>query len=71
MSLSPGAVMTSRLTRRHGSEQAVHEALAGRHPLGRIGRPEEIAQAALFLVSGSASFVTGADLLADGAYTAV
>jgi NAD(P)-dependent dehydrogenase (short-subunit alcohol dehydrogenase family) len=38
---------------------------AGR-PLGRIGRPEEIAQAVLYLVSDAASFVTGATLVVDG-----
>lgn len=71
VSLSPGSVMTSRLTRRYGSEAAVNERLVPRHPIGRIGRPEEIAEAALFLVSDGAAFITGADLLADGGYTAV
>lgn len=71
VSLSPGAVMTSRLTKRYGSEDAVNRALAGKHPVGRIGRPRELADAALYLVSDGASFVTGSDLLADGGYTAV
>jgi len=71
VSLSPGAVMTSRLTKRYGSEDAVNRALAGKHPVGRIGRPRELAEAALYLVSDGASFVTGSDLLADGGYTAV
>ncbi|HMK67313.1 MAG TPA: SDR family oxidoreductase [Stellaceae bacterium] len=69
-SLSPGATMTSRLLSRHGNELAVETALAPLHLLGRVGRPEEIAEAALFLASEAASFVTGADLLADGGYTA-
>ena len=71
VSLSPGAVMTGRLTARYGSEAAVNEALAGRHPLGRIGSAGEIAESALFLVGDGAAFVSGADLLVDGGYTAV
>lgn len=71
VSLSPGAVMTGRLTARYGSEAAVNDALAGRHPLGRIGSAGEIAESALFLVGDGAAFVSGADLLVDGGYTAV
>jgi NAD(P)-dependent dehydrogenase (short-subunit alcohol dehydrogenase family) len=71
VSLSPGAVMTSRLTSRYGDEAAVNAALAVRHPLGRIGRADEIAETALFLLSDGAAFVSGADLLVDGGYTAV
>lgn len=71
VSLSPGAVMTSRLTSRHGSEAAVNAAVAGLHPIGRIGTPQDIAAAALFLISDGAAFVTGSDMLVDGAYTAV
>lgn len=71
VSLSPGAVMTSRLTRRYGDEAAVSRALAGRHPIGRIGVPAEIAEAALYLAGDGASFATGSDLLVDGGYTAV
>jgi NAD(P)-dependent dehydrogenase (short-subunit alcohol dehydrogenase family) len=69
-SLSPGATMTPRLLERHGSEVAVEAELGPLHLLGRVGKPEEIAEAALFLASDAASFVTGADLLADGGYTA-
>src|SRR6266849_6316937 len=39
---------------------------AARRPLGRVGRPEEIAQAALYLASDAASFVTGTALVVDG-----
>ena len=71
VSLSPGAVMTSRLTRRYGSEDAVNRDLAGRHPIGRLGTPQEVANAALFLASNEASFFTGVDVLMDGGYTAL
>lgn len=71
VSLSPGAIMTSRLTGRYGSEAAVSEAFAGRHPIGRLGTPQEVAEAAVYLVSGNASFFTGADVIMDGGYTAV
>ena len=39
---------------------------AARRPLGRVGRPEEIARAALYLASEEASFVTGTALVVDG-----
>jgi NAD(P)-dependent dehydrogenase (short-subunit alcohol dehydrogenase family) len=39
--------------------------------LGRLGHPQEIAAAAVFLASDGASFVTGSDLLVDGGYTAI
>ena len=71
VSLSPGAIMTSRLTRRYGSEEAVNRYLAGRHPIGRLGTPQEVANTALFLAGGDASFFTGVDVLMDGGYTAV
>ncbi len=40
------------------------------HPIGRLGKPEEVAKAVTFLASDEASFITGADLLVDGGYTA-
>lgn len=69
-SLSPGAVATHRLVAYHGSLARAQRALAPKHPIGRIAQPEEIASAAAFLLSDDASFMTGADLLVDGGYTA-
>lgn len=43
---------------------------AGQNPMGRPARPEEIANAALFLISDEASFITGAALPVDGGTTA-
>jgi NAD(P)-dependent dehydrogenase (short-subunit alcohol dehydrogenase family) len=69
--LSPGAVETERLRRRYGSYAAAGEALGPKHLQGRLGRPSEIAAAAVFLAGDAASFVTGSDLLVDGGYTAI
>jgi NAD(P)-dependent dehydrogenase (short-subunit alcohol dehydrogenase family) len=52
-------------------EELVAKRAAGSVPLGRTGKPEEIASAALFLLSDEASFVTGAALPVDGGVTAV
>ena len=41
-----------------------------KHALGRLGQPDEIAAGAVFLASNESSFMTGADLLLDGGYTA-
>jgi meso-butanediol dehydrogenase/(S,S)-butanediol dehydrogenase/diacetyl reductase len=41
-----------------------------KHPLGRFGRPEEVAAAILYLASDEAAFVTGVALPIDGGYTA-
>jgi len=69
-SLSPGSVLTSRVAGIFGSAEAAAATQAPKHPIGRIGTPEEIGRAALFLVSGASSFMTGADLLVDGGYVA-
>ncbi|WP_334144511.1 SDR family NAD(P)-dependent oxidoreductase [Rhabdothermincola sp.] len=50
--------------------EAVREQVRREHKLRRFGRPEEVAAAALFLISADASFVTGHALVVDGGYTA-
>ncbi|NBA93640.1 SDR family NAD(P)-dependent oxidoreductase [Pseudomonas sp. R5(2019)] len=47
------------------------QALRDRHPIGRFGQPEEIAAAALWLLSDAASFVTGTSMSVDGGYLAI
>lgn len=77
--IAPGITMTPIMARSFGVdpdkadefEELLAERLAGAQPLGRVGRPEEIAQVALFLASDASSFVTGATIPVDGGVTAV
>lgn len=71
LSLSPGAVLTSRVLGRYGNAEAASLALAHRYPMGRLGQVQDVAQTALFLMSKSASFMTGTDVRVDGGYTAI
>ncbi|MFJ5551889.1 SDR family NAD(P)-dependent oxidoreductase [Streptomyces sp. NPDC093225] len=61
--LSPGPIATPSLA---GAPAEVVEAATARVPLGRPGRPEEVAAAALFLASHESSYVTGVELFVDG-----
>lgn len=70
--ISPGAIDTPLNQRRAEEEgEAFVEASRGMHALERFGTPEEVAQAALFLASDAASFVTGHDLRVDGGLSAL
>lgn len=69
--LSPGAIETERVSFRYGSIEEARAHSVPKHPIGRLGQPEEIGRAALYLASDASSFMTGSDLLIDGGYTAV
>ncbi len=66
--LCPGPTDTPMLRRALTPEQL--EAFAQSFPMGRLGRPEELANAALFLASDDASFVTGSAMYVDGGQAA-
>ncbi len=66
--VSPGFTHTSMIDKNEG-DKAKLKALAKRHPIGRIAKTDEIAEAVLWLCSTSASFAIGMNLLVDGGYT--
>jgi NAD(P)-dependent dehydrogenase (short-subunit alcohol dehydrogenase family) len=68
--LSPGGVVTNRTVQRYGDVETAQKLRGPMHPMGRLGEPEEIGKGAVFLASDDSSFMTGADLLIDGGYTA-
>jgi len=67
--VAPGPTETGMLNRFTGTAERKRALLSG-VPLGRIGQPEEIARAIVFLASDAASFVTGQVVTADGGKTA-
>jgi NAD(P)-dependent dehydrogenase (short-subunit alcohol dehydrogenase family) len=62
----PGIIDTPLVARAFGHTEEIRETMHRFHPLGRMGKPEEIAKAVLFLASDDASFVTGHALVVDG-----
>jgi 2-keto-3-deoxy-L-fuconate dehydrogenase len=68
--LCPGTTDTPWVTRLVDDQGESLAALAARQPLGRLATAEEIADAALYLASPGASFVTGSQLVVDGGLTA-
>jgi NAD(P)-dependent dehydrogenase (short-subunit alcohol dehydrogenase family) len=73
--INPGPILTDRLLKMRGglspssANQADDEALRRMTPLGRVGRPEEVADLVMFLVSARAAFIHGANVTIDGGLT--
>ncbi|MDD5178273.1 MAG: SDR family oxidoreductase [Candidatus Nanoarchaeia archaeon] len=70
--ICPGGILTPMLERfikNSPDPQATRKGMDSMHPLGRVGKPEEVAYAALFLASDESSFITGHSLIVDGGFT--
>ena len=65
-SLHPGIIDTPMIA---AQDRAITDAIVAITPMKRLGRPEEIANGALFLASDESSYMTGAELVIDGGYT--
>lgn len=68
--VSPAAIATDMVDRFAGKEGGARDALVALHPVGRLGRSEEIAAAVLYLCSDEAKFTTGTSLKVDGGWLA-
>jgi NAD(P)-dependent dehydrogenase (short-subunit alcohol dehydrogenase family) len=68
--VSPGAIQTEMIDLAISGSGATKEQFSAMHPVGRMGTPEEIASAVLYLCSDGASFITGQSLTVDGGFTA-
>jgi NAD(P)-dependent dehydrogenase (short-subunit alcohol dehydrogenase family) len=72
--ICPGTIATNlvdEVVARSADPEATRRAMAERQPLGRMGRPEEIAAAVAYLASDDAGFITGTTLVIDGGWTGI
>lgn len=68
--VAPAAIETDMIDRFAGKEGDMRSYLTSLHPIGRMGKPREIADAVVWLASEQSSFVTGHSLILDGGFTA-
>jgi NAD(P)-dependent dehydrogenase (short-subunit alcohol dehydrogenase family) len=68
--ICPGYIDTPMVIRAYENNPQARNNAISRHPIGRLGSPEEVAEAAVWLGSDSASFVTGLMMAVDGGYSA-
>jgi NAD(P)-dependent dehydrogenase (short-subunit alcohol dehydrogenase family) len=68
--VGPGAIATEMFENATDGQDEAKAYMAGLHPMGRVGKPSEVANAVLWLSSDDASFVTGETLMVDGGYIA-
>jgi NAD(P)-dependent dehydrogenase (short-subunit alcohol dehydrogenase family) len=68
--VSPAAIATDMIDRFAGKEGEIRDAIVAKHPVGRLGKPEEIAAAVLYLCSDTSKFTTGTSLKVDGGWLA-
>ncbi len=69
-SVHPGIIDTPMTAPNLMADQERRDHSAARHPLGRVGQPEDVAYGVLFLASDESSFMTGSELVIDGGLTA-
>jgi len=69
-SVCPGGILTPMVERIEAAEPKMEQALVAMHPVGRLGTPEEVAEAVVWLCSDAASFVTGHQMVVDGGFVA-
>ena len=67
--LAPGFIETPLTAERIATNEWFVDAMVGGTPLGRVGQPEDVAAAALFLCSDDAAFITGQVLAVDGGWS--
>ena len=65
-SVHPGVIMTPMQTERAGNDEELWEGIRKSIPLGRLGKPEDVANAVVYLLSDLSDFMTGAELTVDG-----